>query len=205
MKFYSFCKTALSSILKSLFRVRVIGNENEPENGTLLLCSNHISMWDPLLIAVSLKNRQVRYMGKAELFKIPLLGLVLRTLGAFPVDRNGGDTAAIRKCIELLRSGECVGIFPQGTRHAGVDARNTEVKGGTGMCAYRGKSDILPVSIVTKSARIKPFKKTYIIIGEVIKYEDLGINEGDKEEFLGASQLIHERICDLIDQYKTQL
>ncbi len=199
MKFYAVCKSALSALVRAMFKIEVIGNENEVESGPLLLCGNHISLWDPVLIAVSLKKRQVRYMAKAELFKIPVLGFIIKSLGAFPVERNGHDTSAVRKCIELLRSGECVGIFPQGTRHTGADARATEVKGGTGMCAYRGKSDILPVAIVAKNARVKLFSKTYVVIGEAIKYEDLGISEGNKDEFLSASKLIHTGICDLID------
>ena len=199
-KFYAVCHHFLAALIKILFRVKVIGNENEPLTGGHLVCANHSSLWDPVMLGACLKKRQVKFMAKAELFKIPLLGLFFKALGAFPVARGTGDIKAIKTTIELARNGECVGIFPQGTRCRGVAPRSTTVKSGTGMCAFRSKCDIVPVAIVNKKRKMSFFGKTYVVIGKTIKFEELGFTEGDKAEFENASRIIFDRICDLYDE-----
>ena len=204
-KFYRVCHTLLAMLIRIIFRLKIIGLENEPETGAHLVCANHMSLWDPVFMGACLKKRQVRFMAKAEIFKVPLVGWLVKSLGAFPVKRGASDLGAIRNTIGLLQKGECVGIFPQGTRHPGVDPRETEVKGGAGMCAYRGKCDVLPVAIVNKHRKMVFFTRNYVIIGKPIKYEELGITEGSKEEFEHASKVIFDRICDLCDEYREKL
>lgn len=204
-KFYRVCHILLALLIKMIFRLRIIGLENEPATGAHLVCANHMSLWDPVFMGACLKKRQVRFMAKAELFNIPFVGILVKALGAFPVKRGGTDITAIRNTIDLLNKGECVGIFPQGTRHPGVDPRETEVKGGAGMCAFRGKCDVLPVAIVNKYRRMKLFTKNYVIIGKPIKYEELGITDGDKAQFEAASRVIFDRICDMCDEYREKI
>lgn len=204
-KFYRVCHILLAMLIKSIFRLKIIGLENEPETGAHLVCANHMSLWDPVFMGACLKKRQVRFMAKAEIFKVPFVGLLVKSLGAFPVKRGISDVGAIRNTIELLKKGECVGIFPQGTRHPGIDPRETEVKGGAGMCAFRGKCDVLPVAIVNKHRKMVFFTRNYVIIGKPIKYDELGFTEGSKEEFEHASNVIFGRICDLCDEYRERL
>ena len=103
MSFYMGVKKALGGFLRTCFyRCKIEGEENIPESGRLLVCSNHISLHDPIVIA-AISKRQICYMGKKELFKVPLFGSFLKSLGAFPVDRkSGGDVGAIRHSIKLL-------------------------------------------------------------------------------------------------------
>ncbi len=199
-KFYAFCHHCLAVLIKIIFRVKVIGNENEPMTGGYLVCANHMSLWDPAMLGACLKKRQVKFMAKAEIFKVPLLGGFLKALGAFPVNRGAGDIKAIKTTIELVQNGECVGIFPQGTRCRGKNPRETAVKGGTGMCAFRGKCGVVPVAIVNKKRKMTFFGKTYVIIGKPMAFEELGFTEGDKMEFENASRIIFDRICDLYDE-----
>ena len=199
-KFYKFCHHALACLIKVIFRVKIVGNENEPLTGGYLVCANHTSLWDPAMLGACLKKRQVRFMAKAEIFKIPLMGGFFRALGAFPVNRGTGDIKAIKTTIELVQNGECVGIFPQGTRCRGVDPRKTQVKSGTGMCAFRGKCGVVPVAIVNKKRKMTFLGKTYVVIGKPIAFEELGFTEGDKMEFENASRIIFEKICDLYDE-----
>ncbi len=200
MKFYRFCVTLLSAIIKGLFRVEIVNAENEPENIPVLVCSNHISMWDPIIIAVCLK-KPVHFMGKIELFKIPGLSFIIKSLGAFPVTRGGVDVMSIRAAINYLKGGENVCMFPQGTRYAGKELRETAVKNGAGMVVMRANSAALPVCVVTKGNKIRLFKKVTIVIGSVIPFETFENTEKTKEGYEIVSSRIFDDICKLNDEY----
>ena len=111
MKFYEAIYKIFARPVRALYRVRVIGAENLPAEGGCLLCSNHTSMRDVVVLAAALP-RQPRYMAKKELFKIPLLSQLIRALGAFPVDRGGADVSSIKKSIAMIEGGEVVSLFP---------------------------------------------------------------------------------------------
>lgn len=197
MKLYAFLKKILKSFFMGLFRVEFVGEENIPENGSLLVCPNHLSNWDPIILAAAC-DRQVRFMAKASLFKIPLLNVLIKTLGVFPVRRGEADPTAIKTAINHLKNGDAVGIFPQGKRYIGTEPKNTEVKSGVGMIAYRSKADVLPVAIVTDKYRILPFRKVKISVGKVIPNAELGIENGTQSEYTAASEYIFSKIKDLI-------
>src|SRR4051812_16324497 len=115
---YNVCRSLLRLIYAVLFRFEASGLENIPAAGPVVLCSNHISLLDPTTVGTKV-NRKVHYMAKAELFNVPLFGAFIRKLGAFPVKRGGVSKDAIRNAIWLLKEGEMMGIFPEGTRNAG--------------------------------------------------------------------------------------
>ena len=178
-----------------LYRIHVTGEENIPEGGCIL-ASNHTGFADVLVISAA-SNRQVRYMAKKELFKIPLLAPLIRALGAYPVDRGGGDVGSIKKTIALVEEGELVGIFPQGHRHSGVDPRGTEIKHGVGMVAYHTKSCVLPVFIDSKKMHTMMFHKNIVTFGEPVPFEDLAFAEGGRQEYMNASRIIFNKICEI--------
>ncbi|MBE6718078.1 MAG: 1-acyl-sn-glycerol-3-phosphate acyltransferase [Ruminococcaceae bacterium] len=196
MKLYAFLKKLVQGFIKFLFRIEVQGEENIPKEGAVLVCPNHISNWDPIVLGVVF-DRQIRFMAKASLFKIPLLNALIRTLGAFPVKRGAADPSAIKTAIKLLGEGDAVGMFPQGTRYIGTEPGNTEVKSGVGMVAHRANVDVLPVQIKTKNYRILPFRKVYIKIGDCIPNSELGIENGTRDEYTNASRYIFGKILDL--------
>lgn len=196
MSAYSKLYKALAKPLRRMFSLKVEGNTDFDENRGYLLCANHTGLLDVIVLAVSMR-RQPRFMGKKELFKIPVLKQLITALGAFPVDRGGSDVGAIRKTISLIECGELVGMFPQGTRHPKVDPRTTEVKNGAGMIAYRAKCNVIPVYIKTKNNHTMLFRKTTVIFGEPISYDEFGFTEGGTKEYKAASQMIFDRICAL--------
>ncbi|MBR6676829.1 MAG: 1-acyl-sn-glycerol-3-phosphate acyltransferase [Clostridia bacterium] len=197
-KTYSTLKKLLTGPIKLFFGLKSFGTENIPDDRGVILCANHTSLFDVFVMSAS-SDVQIRYMAKKELFGIPLLGSLIRALGAFPVDRKGGDVAALRKTVSMLGEGSAVGIFPQGTRHAHKKLRETEVQHGVGLIAYRAKCDIVPVYIQTKNNHVRPFKKTKIYYGEPIPYESLGFENGGKEEYKSASELVFDRICSICE------
>lgn len=192
-------KNLFFKFIRKIFRVEIVNAEKEPSGG-LLLCSNHISNLDPVLIVSSFKN-PVSFMAKRELFKIPVVSSVIKLFGAFPVDRGSVDLTAMKKAISLLENGNTVGMFPQGTRFPGKNPKDTSVKSGAGMIITRSQVDILPVAVITKKNKFRPFRKIYIVIGEVIKYESLNNTDKSREEFDRISSVIFEKICNLYNEY----
>ena len=196
MKFYSFVRKVLRGLIIGMFRVEVKGEENIPKEGALLVCPNHISNWDPVVLGMVLE-RQIRFMAKSSLFKIPLLSGLIKLLGAFPVHRGSADPTALKTAISHLKNGDAVGMFPQGTRMIGVEPSTTEVKSGVGMVAYRSKADVLPISIKTKNYKMRIFRKVYLTVGEVIPNSELNIENGNQAEYTRASEYIFKKILEL--------
>ena len=198
---YKVVKVILTYPLRFLCRMKVKGVENEPtrEQGTYLVIANHRTWADPIYLCCALKHQQPHFMAKKELFKIPLLNLLIRALGAYPVNRGGADVGAIRHTIDMLKQGVCVGMFPQGHRYNGVDPRTTSVKTGAAMIAQKAGVQILPVYIKVKNNRHHFLCKKEIIIGKPISQEELAYNPEAPGEYQRIADLLFERVCELGD------
>ncbi len=130
--FHSIANGAASLSMKLLFTcvgcVRVVRRESLNHNGGFLLAANHISHFDPPILA-SVVRRKVDWMAMAEFFPRPLLGRFLRAIDAFPADRHRANRATIRTAIERLKDGRIVGLFPEG----GIRDGTRSVLGGAPM------------------------------------------------------------------------
>lgn len=199
MQDYSFFKRHVSGLVRWLWQIEVVGAENQPQEDGYLLCSNHTSMSDVIVLAVGTK-RIIHYMAKAELLHIPIIGSFLKSLGAFPVRRGKADLAALKHAMNMIEAGDIVGFFPQGTRCPHVDPRTTDVKSGAGMMVYHTKCKVVPVYIKTKQNKTKMFHKTQVIYGPPISYEELPFEKGTTAEFREATAFIFDRICALGEQ-----
>ncbi len=199
-KFYSFISATCSSLVKFLFRVKVEGLENEPAEGGVLVCSNHISFWDVAIIGAVL-NRQVRFFAKKEVFHTPILRHFAKAMGAFPVDRKSPASAAlaVRYTVNLVTEGEMVGIFPQGTRCSKVDPRETDIKNGVGQIVYRSGVTVLPVCIQTKKWKASLFRRTYVRIGKPISADQLIVGEGNQAEYSRVAHTVFDSITSMIE------
>ena len=195
MSFYDTMYKLFAPMVRALYRIETVGQENIPEGG-VILASNHTAFSDVLVISAA-ANRQVRYMAKKELFRIPLLKQLITALGAYPVDRGGADVGSIKRTISMLESGELIGIFPQGTRQGKKDPRTTEVKGGIGMIAYHTKSPVLPVFISNNRMKTGAFRKNTVTFGAVIPFEDLGFEKGGSKEYQQCAETIFREVCAL--------
>lgn len=127
-----------------IFDLKVHNKENlDNTEGGLIVCGNHISMIDPVILAISTK-RQIHFMGKKELFENKFLSYIFTKLGAFPVDRQGASLSAIKSSLNVLNKGGVLGIYPEGTRiKSGYDENNA--KAGIALIANKAKVKILPV------------------------------------------------------------
>jgi 1-acyl-sn-glycerol-3-phosphate acyltransferase len=181
---YVIFRSLLNAIYAVLFRLEPKGLHNIPSSGAVILASNHISNFDPPTIGVKVE-RQVLFMAKEELFRIPVFGSLITSFGAFPVKRGGVSKEAIKSAITFLKEGKMLAIFPEGSR-----SNTGAAKKGAAMIALRGGGLIVPVAIV---GSYKPFRKMYVCYGEPI---DLAARmegfEGDQLE--RATEIIMEGI-----------
>ena len=196
MNIYRWAKKNIAGFLQKILRITVRGAENEPLCGGVIAASNHTSFLDVIVLGIALK-RQIRFLAKAELFKIPLLSALIRNLGAYSVDRGKGDVAAIKKTISLLQEGELIGIFPQGHRHKGVHPKGTEVKNGIGMMTYRSGATVLPIFIKTQNYKMRFFGKKEVFIGKPISVDELAFEAGNSAEYERVAEYIFDKILEL--------
>lgn len=150
-----------------LHPVSVEGLERLPKSGALL-CPNHASNWDPILVALKLpKNYRLHIMAKEELFKNPLLGWLLRKVGAFPVSRGNNDINTVRTAMQAIKDGDNLLIFPEGTvvrNGVGyIDGLPAHAKAGVAMIGVRTGAALVPVFV---DGEKKLFHRTRIIFGE---------------------------------------
>ncbi len=153
-------RAILLPIFLVYFRMQRIGREHLPRSGPLLLASNHRSFLDPFVIGM-LVRRPVYYMAKRELFERRMQAWVLNALGAFPVDRGAGDSAAMDTAREILERGDCVVVFPEGTRVR--PGPLGEPRRGVGRLALETGAPVAPVAVigtedVRRGWRIRPRK-----------------------------------------------
>jgi len=198
MSFYSVIYKIFAGAIRGIFRIRIEGIENIPQNEGCIVCANHLSDFDVLILAASM-NRQVKFMAKKELFKIPILRGLISALGAFPVDRKNSDIGSIKHAINLIEKGDMVGIYPQGTRHAKVDPRKTRVKSGVGMIMFRTNAPAIPVCIQMKNFKVIPFRKTYVRIGKPVRIQDYEFPEKPGyNEYTELSNIVFKKICEML-------
>jgi 1-acyl-sn-glycerol-3-phosphate acyltransferase len=192
---YNFGKICCQWIVRLFIPYKVNNKENMPEQGRVIVCCNHVSMSDAIRLAFSQK-RQIYFMSKAELFDSKPLGILLKGLGVFPVQRGKGDVQAINRAKELLYDEQAVGLFIEGTRSK--DGSLLQPKAGTVMIAYKYHAPILPCCITAKGGGVpKIFHKVMVSYGELIQPEELGITEGTGSEYRNASRLLMEKIAAL--------
>jgi 1-acyl-sn-glycerol-3-phosphate acyltransferase len=140
---YRMVQWFFSTILASIFGLRASGRKNIPDRGPLMLVSNHLSHLDVLVIGILL-DRPLNYVARSTLFFFPL-GLFIRSLGAFPIQRDGIGAQGLKETLRRLKYGGIVTLFPEGTRTS--DGELGEMKSGIAMLAAKAKVPILPAAI----------------------------------------------------------
>ena len=159
-------------IYRLLFKIEIEGIENIPKDKNFILTPNHLSNFDPPLIAAFLPIENMAYMAKASLFKVPVVAQVIKAFDAFPV-KHGEGIAAIRTAIKLLNDGKCLAMFPEGKRVRTPGVLG-EGKQGAVMIATKAAVGILPVGI---EATYKLRSRVKVVIG---KYIDMSEYSGQK-------------------------
>jgi 1-acyl-sn-glycerol-3-phosphate acyltransferase len=177
MLFYRVVRPMVTTICTVLWRTRAVGKEKLPPNGGFVLAPSHRSMMDIPFAAV-VTNRRIRFMGKQSLFSLPLIGAIFTWLGGFPVARDGTDRKAVRDSVEMLRAGEVLCVFPEGTRQNG--SKIQPLQPGAAYLALRAGVPIIPIGMAgteeilraTKTP-VPRFGRVVLVVGEPIMPEAL--------------------------------
>ncbi len=200
MWFYNAVTWILKWVSKLFFGTKTIGLENENVDGPVVYAINHMSNWDPVIVACETR-KPINFMAKKELFDVPVLKWLLKALGAFPIDRTGNDLATLKMTVAALKDGGRICLFPQGTRCPDVEPSSTEIKGGTALLVKHSKATVIPVGIYTKNYRVKLFRKVYVVIGSPRTYDELGFT-GTRDDYERITRDIFNEICRLCDEMK---
>ena len=164
---YQLVVNLFTVLTKLLFFVRIEGKENIPE-GACVLMGNHRAWLDPALLAMCAKDREIRFMGKKELWGNKVFAWIAMQVRGVPVDRGNVDMASIRMSMTVLKAGHTLGIFPEGTRTKGDGMM--PIQGGAALLALRSKSNVVPVYI---DGDYRIFRRVTVRVGKPVAMDDL--------------------------------
>lgn len=200
---YKIFRLLFAMIIKIFGRYQVSGLQNLPDSGPALVVSNHISNWDPLVVGVVMP-RQINFVAKEVLFKIPLVGFLMRAWGAVPISRERGNREALTKSMELLKDGRVVGIFIEGKRNLGNPDKMLDPQPGAAMLALKSGVPVVPVALTNTNRIFRSFKKVKVMIGEPMLFNSSTELEGleKKEQYHQISRKITEAIEGLYRKIK---
>ena len=177
-----------------VFRVKCVGQENIQNKGAYIICANHTSNWDAPILVSNLK-RKVYVMAKAELFKNKFIKWLGDKCCVFPVKRGMRDIESIKYSLKLLKDGEILVIFPEGTRK-GLE-KNGKAQNGVAYMAIRTRVPVIPVGI---QGEMKPFRKVKLNIGEPLDFSQYKSNKPEKEILDKVSKEIMDNIIMLTNE-----
>jgi len=185
-------------IYKFVFKGHLIGRDNIPQKDSFIMVSNHGSLLDPPLLGHALR-RNISFMAKAELFKIPFLGFIIKACGAYPVKRGIADKNTIKTACKKLSSDNCIGIFIDGTRQK--NGRVNKPKQGAALLAFKNQKLLLPVAIVNSHKLIRfkfcipLFSKVVIKVGKPIQPPQ----SSSRDDLNSVTMQLRDNINNLIE------
>jgi 1-acyl-sn-glycerol-3-phosphate acyltransferase len=204
MTFYRFMRFFIVGYTVLVYRVRVIGREHLPKTGPYVIAPSHRSMLD-IPVAGAVTTRRVRFMGKAPLFRVPVLGSIFRALGGFPVERDGSDFGPIRESLKILEEGEPLVVYPEGSRQRGSEI--AELQPGAAYLAAKMGVPIVPVGIAgaeetfrTRRGRLPGFGRIVVVIGEPILPPTRAGSHVKRSSVDELSATLRERLQKLFDE-----
>lgn len=199
--FYRLVKGLVVFLARSLLRVEYIGLEHVPRSGSFIIAPTHRSLLD-IPVAAGVTSRRLRFMGKDALWKVPVFGRFLSALGGFPVTRGSADLEALKRCIGVLKNGEPLVLFPEGTRHEGPVI--AELFDGAAFVAAKAEVQIVPVAIsgteISFPGSLKQIAKwrCTVIVGRPIGYSSNA--RQSRDEMAKLTGRLHGELQSLLDE-----
>ena len=171
---YEFCRRLAWLLFHTILPVRYEHVERIQLDAPFILIGNHLSLLDPVIAALAVKRYQLHFLAKKELAKVKPLRWFFTTLHTIFVDRHNSDMEAMRACMKVMREGEPLCVFPEGTRHH--QGLMEEIESGVALMALRSGAPMIPVYI---QGKLRLFRPLDVLIGEPIPMDDLraeGVN-----------------------------
>lgn len=197
---YRILKPLVKAVIWTVFRVQVVGGERIPVQGPAILAANHVSWLDAILLAI-LADRPVHMVAKQELFRIPVIGFVLRRAYVMEARRDGSDYVVLRRALQALRDGHLVGLFPEGTRSR--TGHLQEPRGGVALLAFHADAPVVPVAVrgteqVYEKGWFWHRRPVQVVVGQPVS---LGQRQGrvGRQELNEASGRIMGAISSLLE------
>lgn len=198
---YGFCHYVITVIYDMYFRGEVAGLENVPKEGPFLVASNHASHLDPPIVGCHI-SRQMAFFARKSLWNGKFATWWLDSVGAIPVDRDGGsDVSAIKNVLRTVQSGKALTLFPEGTRSP--DGTLQPAKSGVGMIACRTRVPVVPARIFNshiafgKGGGLRPGTRVSVVYGRPLQPADYDDPKAGKERYQLASEKIMAAIAAL--------
>ena len=169
--FYRIISLLIEVFCRIYFRLRVFGGDNIPKTGAFILAPIHRSNVDTPIVSVVTKRR-LRFMGKDSLWKIKPIGVILSALGGFPVTRGSADLEALKRCLAVLKLGEPLVMFPEGTRQSGPKIH--PLFDGAAYLAIKADVPIVPVGfggtegVMPKGSKMVLPRRCSVVVGKPI-------------------------------------
>ena len=190
--------TLCNLVGKVAFDFKVYGRENLIEDGAAILASNHQSYLDPPCIGMACRN-DIYYLARNTLYQRPVIGPLLKRLNTVPVDRDRGDVSSIKAIIRLLRSGQRVIIFPEGTRSS--DGKLQPARAGLGMIIAKTLAPVVPVRVFGSFEALPrvgglKLRPVSVVVGKPMRFSEDAL-KGDRDVYQKLSNRVMEEIASL--------
>ena len=199
---YAVCKVVAVALMRLVFRVEGQGMEHIPAEGAVLIVANHSSVLDPPIVG-GMCPRQLTFLAKAELFRVPGFGWLIRRLGAQPLRREGADPSALRIARRVLAEGKALLVFPEGTR--GDEGVLREAKAGAALLAVQSGAAVVPAYVQgtgrawPRGRRLPRPVKVRVTFGAPLRFERATGAER-KGQYAAASRQMMTAIAELRDR-----
>jgi len=201
--FYSIVRGLVVGICRSYLRLRVVGSENVPREGSFVFAPTHRSTID-IPVASAATRRRMRFMGKDSIWKYKPIGKIMTGLGAFPVTRGSADLEALKRCIAIVQSGEPLVMFPEGTRHYGPEVQ--PLFDGAAYIALKTGVPIVPAAIagtedvMRSGSKAIRFKKCRMVIGKPIAADVPGGGRASREQIGDLTVQLQNELQRLLEE-----
>ena len=189
-------KKIIYAFYKLAFRIEKVGEENVPMEEPIIICANHLHMWDAVGLVTATKRR-ILFIAKEDLFNNGFLNWIAHVFDVIPIKRGMRDMEAMKRCLGALKEGKAVGLFPEGTRR-GLE-KGAKVQNGAAYMALKTKVKVVPVGI---QGTFKPFTKVTLNYGKPIDYTKYDSKNPEKEDLEQATKEIMDNIIMLTKKGK---
>ena len=194
-KWFRTLRRAIPIIYRPFFPYTKHGHTEPFTDREYIFVGNHLSLWD-VVFPVSCTDRAVHFIAKNSLFKKGLMKKFVTKSECIPVNRDGTDVKAVMQAMKYLKKGECLGIFPEGTRNK-TNERFLPFKGGATAISIKTRTPVIPIVQVKK---IRIFRKAHVLIGEPMEFTEFYGKRLTEEDIQKCEDVLCDKMNEMYDQ-----